>query len=219
MELTAKDLLHGAMYAMEQAGHLLEDAVALHEKGRYSTAVALAIFSREELGKAKIILEIRKRALTSGTVSGDAVKAEYSDHIEKLRHGQTRTILRWTAEQSETTMKGLWAPLQSPELKQADGVVDRILRRIRNEGPNDMDQLRMRALYVDPVETSGKWNRPVEMTEELSWALLENVANDYAGRCDGLMMKDDELANAIAQWSVCPPLPDAARPRWPRGPS
>ena len=154
-----------------------------------------------------------ENALTSGAVSGDAVKAEYSDHIEKLRHGHTGTILRWTAEQSETTLKGLAAPLQSPERKQAAGVVDRILRKIRNEMPNDMDQLRMRALYLDPVETSGKWNRPVEMTEELSRALLENVANDYAVRCDGLMMKDDELANAIAQWSDCPPLPGAARPR------
>ena len=52
--LSAHDLLEGAMYAMEQAGHLLHDAVGLYERGRYSSAVVLSVYAREEMGRAEI---------------------------------------------------------------------------------------------------------------------------------------------------------------------
>jgi len=48
--LSTHDLLEGAMYAMEQAGHLVHDAVGLYERGRYSSAVVLGVYAREEMG-------------------------------------------------------------------------------------------------------------------------------------------------------------------------
>jgi AbiV family abortive infection protein len=67
--LTPRFLLEGAVYALEQCGLLLSDASVLYANKSYATSVALAGFAREELGKWKILLELRKKV-----VSGQASK-------------------------------------------------------------------------------------------------------------------------------------------------
>src|SRR5438128_9912470 len=96
--LSAHDLLEGAMYAMEQAGHLLHDAVGLYERGRYSSAVVLGVYAREEMGRAEIFLGKRKEALAAGSVSPDSVIKACGDHVNKLRRGQAGVTLRWGPE-------------------------------------------------------------------------------------------------------------------------
>jgi hypothetical protein len=54
MDVVAPVLLKGAWYPLEQCGRLLSDAVALYRQKSYSTAVALAMIGREELGKYRM---------------------------------------------------------------------------------------------------------------------------------------------------------------------
>jgi AbiV family abortive infection protein len=56
-------LLEGAAYALEQCGLLLRDANLLYRSGSYASAVALAAFAREELGRWKILRDLRKKVL------------------------------------------------------------------------------------------------------------------------------------------------------------
>lgn len=212
--VTATDLLHGAMYAMEQAGRLLHDGNLLYRQGRYSSAVALAVFCREELGRAKILLENRKRVLAGEQVSLVSLRTQCDDHVEKLRRGQTGFIIRWAAEQSDK-IKGLFSHPQSSESREAHRVAEEIAKQRKQRDPHDMHQMRIRALYVEPSETGG-WNRPCDISQEEARRLLEDVANDYALRTNPvqLQIKDPELAAAIAQCHDRPPLPD---PVWPNG--
>src|SRR5439155_17246184 len=86
--LSAQDLLEGAMYAMEWGGHLLRDAVAMFSSGSYATSMVLGVFAREEIGRAAILLGMRKDALDSGsTVSMDAAINACRHHITKLTRG------------------------------------------------------------------------------------------------------------------------------------
>jgi AbiV family abortive infection protein len=217
MKLSSTDLLHGAIYAVEQAGHLLHDAVALYEQRRYSSAVVLAVFCREELGRANILLATRKRALTSSPVSAKSVQNHCEQHVEKLRHGQTGVTLRWGRGQSGK-FKALFGNPQTAEYKEAHRMVAEITNHKARRDPHDIHQRRCRALYVEPSEAARKWNRPCEMTQEESRQLLEDVANDYALCRDSLQTRDDELAAAIAQWQDCPRLPDTIWPLWPAVP-
>ena len=57
--VTANFLLEGAYYALEQCGLLLRDAVQLYNGSSYATAVVLAAFAREELGREKILLALQ----------------------------------------------------------------------------------------------------------------------------------------------------------------
>jgi hypothetical protein len=50
-------LLEGAVYALEQCGLLLRDANLLYRNGSYSSAVAVALFATEELGRWSILLD------------------------------------------------------------------------------------------------------------------------------------------------------------------
>src|SRR4051794_29506052 len=61
--LTAQSLLRGAVYSLEQCGLLLGDAKLLYENGSYATALAVAAFAREDLGRWRILLKLRKRVL------------------------------------------------------------------------------------------------------------------------------------------------------------
>jgi AbiV family abortive infection protein len=57
-------LLRGAVYALEQCGLLLRDANVLYRAKAYASAVVLAAFAREELGRWRLLVglwrEVRK---------------------------------------------------------------------------------------------------------------------------------------------------------------
>jgi AbiV len=66
--ITPQYLLEGAVYALEQCGLLLRDANLLYRSGSYATAVALAAFAREEQGRWRILLELRREVLDGKSV-------------------------------------------------------------------------------------------------------------------------------------------------------
>jgi len=51
--VTEQTLLHGAWYALEQAGQLVDSAVTLVDAGAFSTATGVAMLGREELGPVR----------------------------------------------------------------------------------------------------------------------------------------------------------------------
>jgi len=64
--LTPQDLLYGIVYTLEQCGLLLWDARMLYENGAYASAIGLAAFAWEELGKSCFLQEKRKEAVEQG---------------------------------------------------------------------------------------------------------------------------------------------------------
>jgi hypothetical protein len=62
-------LLEGAVYALEQCGLLLRDANVLYRNGSYSSAVAVALFAQEELGRWSILLDLRRKVLDGDNVT------------------------------------------------------------------------------------------------------------------------------------------------------
>jgi AbiV family abortive infection protein len=213
--LSADELLYGAMYAMEQAGLLLHDAVGLYEGGRYSSAIALAVFAREEIGRAGILQEKWREALTAGPVPADSVIEACYDHVEKLGRGQAGVALRCGPEHAETLKPLFGGDPQSEAWRKARAFVDERVKRKGRRDPQDTHEKRKRALYVEPRETGSGWNRPCETSKEEARRLLEDVGNDYGVRLGNLQTRDEELAEAASQWKECPKLPD---PIWPSFP-
>ncbi len=67
--VTADYLMKGAAYALEQCGLLLRDANLLYRNASYASAVALAAFAREELGRSEILHALRKEALNGKPIT------------------------------------------------------------------------------------------------------------------------------------------------------
>ena len=203
-DLSPDDLMHGAMYAMEQGGHLLRDAVAMYTSSRYASSMVLGVFAREEIGRATILLEMRKNAIATGSaVSVKAVAEACDDHVTKLTRGRGGITFEWGPERS-ADLKGLWADPQSEEFKKAHAFVDDLVARKARRDPDDTHQKRMRALYVEPTDTG--WNRPCETAKEDARRLLRDTANAYGIR-HGNLYVDEALAKALAEWKECPTLP------------
>src|SRR6516162_8496916 len=79
--VTSEFLLQGAVYALEQCGLLLRDANVLYRSGSYASAVVLAAFAREELGRSTIILDLRRKVLAGDKFTLNDIQDQCDDHV------------------------------------------------------------------------------------------------------------------------------------------
>jgi hypothetical protein len=93
---TPQYLLEGAAYALEQCGLLLRDANTLYRSGSYSSAVALALFAREELGRYRILLDLRKKVLGGYHLTTQEIQKRCKPHERKQEAGMLSFVMRIT---------------------------------------------------------------------------------------------------------------------------
>jgi AbiV family abortive infection protein len=222
--LTVQSLLHGAVYSLEQCGLLLGDAKLLYENGSYATALAVAAFAREDLGRWKILLELRERVLAGESLAVEDVKTACDDHVRKQEAGMTSLTLRANNDSGvgKLLQSRIKAPLGSEERKEADKQVDKIDQLKSKRTPDDRHRLRMKALYVDII-SEDQWNRPArEISQTAAYEFLVDASNDYELQRSQRYMDlslvdsgDPELHDALVQWSDRPELPQVEAPSYP----
>lgn len=86
--ITADALVRGTAYAMEQAWHLLRDAVLLIQQERYASSLVIATFCLEQLGRAEIYRKNAKRASEGKRVTLSSMNRDLIDHAAKLYEAQ-----------------------------------------------------------------------------------------------------------------------------------
>src|SRR2546428_2938115 len=93
--VTPQYLLEGAAYALEQGGLLLHDSLLLYQNGKYAGAIVMALFAIEEVGRYKLLRDLRKEMVEKGrTVTVDDIKSTCIDHVEKQLRGQFGVTLK-----------------------------------------------------------------------------------------------------------------------------
>jgi len=125
-------LLQGAVYALEQCGLLLRDANILYRSGSYANTVVLAAFAREELGRSKILFDLRKQVLGGKNFTTEDIRKRCDDHVTKQRAGMVSVVLRVPNKECGIG-KVLWdrmtAQPQSPEGQKACAELEQITKR------------------------------------------------------------------------------------------
>ena len=219
--VTPQYLLEGAAYALQQSGFLLLDANALYRSGAYASTVVLAAFGREELGRWKLLLKLRKAAIGGKQLSLDDVKTSCGDHVTRQRAGALSITFR--GDGSSTTGKLFRdyanAVPGSDQWKAAKDAVDDFLARKRKRLPEDRHLTRMAALYVDPISLTD-WNRPADkITKNFAWEFLIDASNEYSlqqsqgySELEIVAIKDPDLAEALKKWNDRPVM---VSPEWP----
>jgi AbiV family abortive infection protein len=180
-QLTAQSLLHGAVYSLEHCGRLLSDAKLLYDSGSYATALVAGAFAREELGRWRMLLKLRERALAGESLTVDDVKAAYDDHVRKQEAGMMSLTLRGDSKSGvgKVLQTRMNAPFGSTERQEADKTIDKIDQLKSKRTPDDRHRLRMRALYVD-ILSEDQWNRPAqEISQTTAYEFLVDAINDY----------------------------------------
>ena len=215
-------LLEGIWYALQQAGHLLHGAVLLYNSGQYSSAVVLAAFGGEELGKSVILRDFRKKLVGgSKTVTLEDVRRACTNHITKQEKGMAGVMMRTEGGDAlAKLLKTLIHPKpQSAEWREARSQVDALTAKLRKRTPQARHQQRMAALYVEPKEIGTGWLRPADVSQEEALRCVDDFGNDYAIALDRLKpgiyeATDPEFFKALQAWSERPELPAPQRPDW-----
>jgi len=209
-------LLEGAAYALEQCGLLLRDANLLYRSGSYASAVALAAFAQEELGRWKMLLDLRRKVIDGDSVTIKEIKTRCGDHVRKQEAGVMSTTMR--ADMDSGLGKLLQARANSKpgskEWKAADEQTQKLDRQKAKRAPDDRHKQRMSALYVDAVAPD-RWNRPTnEISVAAAFDYLQDAANDYSLQRDRYTNPevykpdDPELYTALEKWTDRPTLPN-----------
>src|SRR5262245_61224111 len=210
-------LLEGAAYALEQCGLLLRDANLLYGKGSYASALALAAFAREELGRHRILLELRKKVLDGDHLTIEDIQDRCRNHVTKQEAGMLSFVMRAVTDPGGLLDTYLTVRQGSEEWKTAREQ----LEQARQTVPVERYKQRMSALYVDAVAPD-RWNSPTrEITQITAYVYLQGAANDYSGKWDrytnpGIYQPDDpELYTTLENWPGRPTLACPERPLLP----
>jgi AbiV family abortive infection protein len=217
--VTPEYLLEGAAYALEQCGLLLRDANSLYSCGSYASAVAVALFAREELGRWRILLDLRKQVLDGSSLTIEKIQKRCRDHVTKQEAGMLSFVMTVDTDSPLGGILGTYMTVKpgSEEWKTAREQ----LEQARQSVPVQRHKQRMSALYVDAVAPH-RWCRPTrEISQPTAYAYLQDAANDYSGQYDRytnpeIYKPDDlELYTELEQWIGRPTLPIPERPELP----
>src|SRR5260221_4504315 len=164
--VTPEYLLEGTAYALEQCGLLLRDANVLYRNGSYASAVALAAFAQEELGRWKILRDLRKKVLRGDRLTIKEIQTHCDNHVRKQQAGMLSTVLRADRGTGldKLIRKGMTSG--SEEWGAAKEQLEELSRQKAKRVPSERHKQRMFELYVDPIP--GGWNRP---TREITKAV------------------------------------------------
>jgi AbiV family abortive infection protein len=211
-------LLQGAVFALEQCGLLLRDARILCEAGSYASAVVLAAFAREELGRYRILRRLWQRTVAGESFSVKQIRKRCEDHVEKQREGMFSIVQR---PDSNIALGQLLRARSSvapggSEWQNLSEEIDKITESQKKRTPGNRHERRMKALYAEPLESG--WNRPAEISEAAARDFLTDAINDYAGQQDRYVNPDiyvnpdsgdSDFYAALGHWQDRPELQPA----------
>jgi AbiV family abortive infection protein len=211
-------LLCGSLFALEQCGRLLEDASILFEQSRHSTAAGLALLAREELGRHKILLDLRRKAAAGEAVTIADVTRACIHHETKQRRAQLS--LRFRAHAQSRIGQLIDAQIQNPsgsaEYAEAEAELGEARKQKWKRQPGDRHRVRQSAFYVDPLSSGSGWSRPSELPTILCAETLSDAINDYMLAWDRVEhaepVYDRELGAAIGLLSLRVALPTVRHP-------
>jgi AbiV family abortive infection protein len=221
--VTPQYLLEGAAYALEQCGLLLRDANLLYRNGSHASAVALAAFAQEELGRWKMVHDLRKKVLGGARVTIKQIQTRCGDHVRKQEAGVMSIVMR--ADKDSGLGKLLQTQMSSKpgseEWKAARKEIEKLDHQKKKRVPGDRHEQRMSALYVDAVSPD-QWNRPTnEISPTLAFERLQEAANDYSIQYDRYTnleigkLDDPEFYTALEEWTDRPTLAPPDQPLLP----
>jgi AbiV family abortive infection protein len=210
--LSAEDLLHGALYALEHAGSLLTDAVTLWQTGRFSSALVLGVFAHEELGRFRILVQERAEALKTGVRDLKQVRKACSDHVAKLRAAPGPQSFSY-----DPNLPGLAGLQEAPHTQAfhaAHAILEELATKAREAFPSQSHAKRLAALYVDYDEGLTTWRQPKATEQGASGRILLDLRNSYAGCVERVLeaSKDPELHQAYLNWPSHPTFPPPVHP-------
>jgi len=133
--------------------------------GSYASAVALAAFAQEELGRWKILRKLRTELLSGKPLTIKDIEDACGDHESKQRAGALSTTIKADRNSQLGRLLQTWTAAATKQL-------EKLHRQKGKRLPGERHKQRMSALYVDPFPSG--WNRPTrKITQAIAYDELQ----------------------------------------------
>lgn len=202
-EVKADSLLRGTFYAAENAWHFLQDAVLLFQSGRYSNTLVLATYCLEDVGRASLCLQHRKKG---DSVTVKSLRKEFRIHAFSLAQAKIPVSVG-------SSSFGEPPPPGSPQEAELFERLRLKREKLENDAPHRAKTRRFGALYVTPLDDGIHWNCPSDVSRDDAdhWLGAAYVAY-LRVRGEALAVASEEdLDEAFWGWRRQPKLPE---PHW-----
>jgi AbiV family abortive infection protein len=220
--VSRQELAHGLWYTIEHSGQFLSDAITLFNQKRYLTALLLAVFSNEELGKARRLHDLWDKADKGKSISAAQVKDAIRPKGAHQLKQEAALATSLTSGPATGTEIGRLLRELGLQLKRihderiakgqpAEDLSDVLLSDPRlGQLADELKKARERILYVDFSEATG-WLRPLDAfgaeIKDLSLLLIAQVQNNYSNYPPNLLKGGSRLASDLNSWSARPDVP------------
>jgi len=212
-------LLQGSWYALEQAGRLLRSAVTLFDGGDPSTALVLAMFGRDELGRSQILCDLAAKVRVGEKLIAKQISKSCEDHIAKQEAAALSTTLRVNpnTKLGAAVQTRLRTGFHSEAGCKASAEIETATKARRKRDPKSRHDAHVQGLYVDLDYSCTSWIRPASLSAQAVRDHIVDAVNDYAGELDQLrhdVIEQDfpEMAAASARMNPIPVLPGSSWP-------
>jgi AbiV family abortive infection protein len=181
-------LLHGAWYALEQAGRLLLSAVTLADADHWSTAAGIAMLAREEMGRSRLLRQLAEAVRSGRSMTPSEVQSACKKHPAKQKAAAVSTTMRSFkgTEIADLLQRRMSTEPGSAEWHVLDRQVGVVTDATAKRMPGDRDRLRMQAFYTDILPDGNGWQRPWEISKQTALDAIIDAINDYAPERDRL---------------------------------
>lgn len=179
--VTEQVLLEGAWYALAQAGRLLNSATTLYVANDWSTALAVAMFGREEVGRSRLLRDCAREVREGRTLTAHDVRKRSDDHVEKQSASAFSAVLR--PRMDSALGKALVTLSQcdpsSKEWQDANILVESATNAKQKNQSQQRHESRCNALYVDLSAYATRWYRPTDISKDDAREGISQAVNDY----------------------------------------
>jgi len=174
-------LLEGSWWALEQAGRLLGSATMLFEGGDFSTALAVAMFGREELGRSRLLRDCAQEVRQGKSLQPHEITKRCNEHVRKQQASAFHIALNLQLNsQVRKALSDLSAYDPSSEQRKGAGaLIDSAVEAKGKRLATDRDQDRCSSLYVDLNPQGTDWRRPAMIDEDKARHEINSAISDY----------------------------------------
>lgn len=159
----------------------------LFDAGEASSAVALAMFGREELGRSRLLRKCAAEVRAGKTFAPLDIERLCEDHA--LKQAASAFSVAITAEgESNSLVKAVrlvLSPDSTPEEREnATAIIQAATEAKRRRQPQDRHDLRCDSLYVDLNGAGTAWKCPVDLDSQEALNQINGALNDYVSECE-----------------------------------
>jgi AbiV family abortive infection protein len=180
MNITEQTLLEGSWWALEQAGRLLGSATMLFESGDFSTALAVAMFGREELGRSHLLRDCAGEVRAGKLLQPDEIKSRCQDHVKKQEASASQTKISTPPGSALARVSrdlNKYDP-GSEQWQEAYNAINSAHDAKRRRQPHQRHEARCSSLYVDLNDQGTAWLRP-NITKDEAYNEITTAIGEY----------------------------------------